>query len=396
MHRAAPARAAAPTLEDDLAAALGDLERAGLLRRERRFRRVAPGLVADGARAFVDFASNDYLGLADDVRLAEAAARALATEGTGAGAARLITGTHPLHEELERELAALVDAPAALLFASGYAANTGALPALARAGDTIYSDALNHASLIDACRLSRARVRVFPHADVAALEGLLASDARAGAGGRRWIVVEGVYSMEGDAYPLEHLLEVAHRHGARTYLDDAHGVGVLGATGGGSAEQAGLAGRFDVLVGTLGKAFGAAGAFVAGTEALRRWLLNRARTFVFSTAPPPALAAAALEALRIARAEPERRARLRENAARMRAGLGALGHALPANVPGHIVPVRVGSAEAAVAAGRALAERGYVVGSIRPPSVPEGGARLRLTLSAAHTPEQIDGLLDAL
>lgn len=394
MPGAASARSRAPTLEDDFEARLEGLERSCLRRDTRPLRRIAPGLLADGERTLVDFASNDYLGLATEARVAEAARRVLRDEGAGAGAARLITGTHPLHEQLERELAALVGAPAALLFESGYAANAGSLPAVAGEGDTIYSDELNHASLIDGCRLSRARVRVYPHADLGTLDALLASDASSG--GRRWIVVEGVYSMEGDAYPLPELHALARRRDAHIYLDDAHGVGVLGRTGGGSTEDVGLAGRLDVLVGTLGKAFGVAGAFVAGSPPLRRWLMNRARTFVFSTAPPPALAAAALEACRILRSEPERRARLRENVARMHAGLRALGREPRAAGPGHIVPMLVGGAARAAALGSALAERGYAVGSIRPPSVPEGAARLRITLSAAHTPAQIDGLLAAL
>ncbi|HYJ78795.1 MAG TPA: 8-amino-7-oxononanoate synthase [Longimicrobiaceae bacterium] len=345
-------------------------------------------------RPTVDFASNDYLGLAADPRLASAAGAALGRAGTGAAAAPLICGHHPLHQALERELAALKGAAAALLFSSGYAANLGAIPALVGRGDAVYSDALNHASLIDGCRLSRAETRIFPHADPDALDALLAGDA--GRFRRRLIVVDAVFSMDGDLFPLDALVRVARRHGAWTYVDDAHGTGVLGAGGRGAAERWGVEGEIDVVMGTLGKALGAAGAFVAGSAAVRDLLLNRARSFVFSTAPPPALAAAALEALRIVRGEPWRRERLRANARRLRGGLRALGRPAGGEPDGHIVPVVIGAADATVSAGDALREAGYLVGAVRPPTVPAGTSRLRITLSAAHTDEEVDGLLAAL
>lgn len=347
-----------------------------------------------GGRPAVDFSSNDYLGLAVDPRLAEAAAVALRQAGTGAAAAPLISGHHPLHDELERALAACKGAEAALLFTSGWAANLGAIPALAGRGDAVYSDALNHASLIDGCRLSRAEPRIFPHADLDALEALLAADA--GRFRRRLIVVDAVFSMDGDLFPLAALVRIARRYGAWTYVDDAHGTGVLGAEGRGAAERWGVEGEVDVVMGTLGKALGTAGAFVAGPAVLRDLLLNRARSFVFSTASPPALAAAALEALRIAHAEPWRRERLRANALRLREGLEQLGHPPPGEPDGHIVPVVIGPADATVRAGDQLRERGWLVGAVRPPTVPAGTSRLRITLSAAHTDEQVDGLLAAL
>jgi 8-amino-7-oxononanoate synthase len=381
-------------LDADLGERLAALERAGLRRVMRSVQRRAGAEVAVDGRSAIDFSSNDYLGLAADPRIAHAATRALEEAGTGAGAARLISGNHPLHERLEREIADFEQAPAALLFPSGYAANTGTIPALVGRGDAVYSDALNHASLIDGCRLSRAEARVFPHRDVDALEGMLRADA--GRFARRMIVVDGVFSMDGDLFPLDRLVEVARRHGAWTYVDDAHGTGVMGPTGRGTAERFGVDGEIDVRMGTLGKALGTAGAFVAGSERLREWLMNRARPFVFTTGAPPALAAATLEALRIAREEPWRRARLRENARRLRAGLAALGHAAPGEADGHIVPVRVGDAGETMRIGGALRERGFLVGAVRPPTVPPGGSRLRITLGAAHTAEQIDGLLDAL
>ena len=384
----------APSLDDALAAELGELERAGLRRSLRTVEKREGAVVSVDGRPAVDFSSNDYLGLAADPRIADAAARALREAGTGGAAARLISGNHPLHEALEAELARFKGTDAALLFSSGYAASTGALPALAGRGDALYSDALNHASLIDGCRLSRAALRVFPHLDIDALDAALDEDR--GRFRRRWIVVDSVFSMDGDLFPLDRLVEVARRHGAWIYLDDAHGTGVLGAHGRGAAEHWGVEGEIDVTMGTLGKALGTAGAFVAGSRALRDLLLNRARSFVFTTATPPALAAAALEALRIARAEPWRRDRLRAAARRLREGLRSIGIAVDGEPDGHVVPVMIGGEDETMRAGNLLRERGFLVGAVRPPTVPPGTSRLRLTLSAAHTNAQIDALLAAL
>jgi 8-amino-7-oxononanoate synthase len=382
------------SLDADLSGRLAELDAAGLRRTLRSVeRRTGAEVGVDGDTA-VDFSSNDYLGLAADPRIAQAAARALAEAGIGAGAARLISGNHPLHERLEREIAAFKQAPAALLFPSGYAANAGAIPALVGRGDAVYSDALNHASLIDGCRLSRAAARVFPHGDLDALGRMLREDE--GRFARRMIVVDGMFSMDGDLFPLDGLVELARTHGAWTYVDDAHGTGVLGPNGRGAAEHFGVEDAIDVRMGTLGKALGTAGAFIAGSKRLREWLLNRARPFVFTTGTPPALAAATLEALRIVRDEPWRRERLRENARRLRDGLAALGHPAPGLADGHVVPVRTGGAEATMRIGAALRERGFLVGAVRPPTVPPGGSRLRITLTAAHTAEQIGRLLDAL
>ena len=385
--------AARPTLAAALARDLDVLRRAGLHRTLRRVEQRRGSLVMVDGKPMVDFSSNDYLGLATDARIARAVAAAL-DAGTGAAAARSIAGNHPLHEALEAELARLKGAAAALLFPSGFGANAGVIPALAGREDVIYSDALNHASIIDGCRLSRAVTRAFPHADLAALADLLHQDR--GKYRRRFVVVEGVYSMDGDLFPLDRLVPLAREHGAWIYLDDAHGTGVLGPSGAGSAEHWGLAGTIDVSMGTLGKALGTAGAFVAGSETLRDFLLNRARSFIFTTGSPPALAAGALAALRIAHEEGWRRTRLRDHAARLRDGLRALGRAVDAAAPGHIVPVLLGDSERTTRVGQQLRERGFLVGAIRPPSVPLGGARLRITLSAAHTPEQIDDLLQAL
>ena len=270
----------------------------------------------------------------------------------------------------------------------------GVIPALVGRDDAIYSDALNHASIVDGCRLSRATVRVFPHADVDALAELLGADA--GRFRRRWVVVEGVYSMDGDCFPLDRLVPLARAHGAHTIVDDAHASGVLGTGGRGSASHFGVDGTIDVTVGTLGKAFGTAGAFVAGSAALCDLLLHRARSFVFTTGSPPAMAAATLRALEIARDEPWRRERLRENARRLRAGLAAFGSAAPGDPDGHVVPVLLGDAARTAALGERLLADGFAVGAIRPPSVPAGSARLRLSASAAHTTQQIDALVRAL
>lgn len=381
-------------LDDDLAARLAGLEAEGLRRALRAVeRRDGAAVVVDGREA-IDFSSNDYLGLAADPRVAEAGARALRDHGTGAGAARLISGTHPLHQALERALADFKRTEAALLFPTGYAANTGAIPALVGRGDAVYADALNHASLIDGCRLSRAEIRIVPHLDIDALDRMLREDA--GRFARRMIVVDSVFSMDGDLFPLDALADVAARHGAWTYVDDAHGTGVLGAEGRGAAEHWGVEGRMDVVMGTLGKALGTAGAVVAGSARLREWLLNRARAFVFTTGTPPALAAAALEALRIARDEGWRRDRLRENARRLRAGLRAMGRAAPGDDASPIVPLLLGDAGETVRAGDALRGRGFLVGAVRPPTVPPGASRLRMTVTAAHPAGQIDALLAAL
>jgi 8-amino-7-oxononanoate synthase len=384
-----PASLDAALLED-----LARLEAAGLRRFPHPVERRQGAEIEMEGELLLDFASNDYLGLAADPRLAAGAASALASAGTGAAAARLIAGTHPLHLRLEQALAGLKGCEAALLFPTGYAANTGCIPALVGPGDVVYSDALNHASLIDGCRLSRAEVRVFAHADVDALDAALRADR--GRFRRRLLVVDAVFSMDGDLFPLRELVPLARRHQAWTYLDDAHGTGVLGAEGRGALEHWGVEGEVEVVMGTLGKALGSAGAFVAGSARLREWLLNRARSFVFSTATPPALAAAGLAALEIVRAEPWRREALRHNPRALRTRLAAAGWPPSGESAGHIVPVQVRSGEEALRIQSRLREQGFLVGAVRPPTVPVGTSRLRITLSAAHAPEAVAGLGDAL
>ena len=382
------------SLDAALSLELDDLRRRGLARRTPpAFLRVGAVLLTDGGK-LVDFASNDYLGLASDERPAIAAMRALVEQGSGAAASRLIAGTNAEHDALERELADFFGAERALSFSSGYAANVGIIGALVGKGDVIFSDSLNHASLIDGARVSRASIHVYPHADAAALEQLLSTHRRAHR--RALIVTDGLFSMDGDVAPLPALTDLASRYDAWTYVDDAHGVGATGPEGRGTAAALGVAADVDVLVGTLGKAFGAAGAFVLGSSTLHAYLINRARSFVFSTAPMPAQAAAAREGLRVVRAEPERLARLARNAVSLRATLASLGIHCPGEPASHIVPVMIGDAERTAAVGAALRDRGFAVGAIRPPTVPIGTSRLRISVSAAHTHEQIVDLAHAV
>ncbi|HKS07576.1 MAG TPA: 8-amino-7-oxononanoate synthase [Gemmatimonadaceae bacterium] len=355
-------------------------------------RRGASVITEDGPA--VDFSSNDYLGLATDSRVAGAAAQAIAEEGVGATASRLIAGTHREHAALEVDLASFFAAGASVAFATGYSANAGAISALVGPRDAVFCDALNHASLIDGCRLSRATVHTYPHADMGVLRDLLATQ-RATAR-RALIVTDGLFSMDGDLTPLADIVALARTHGAWTYLDDAHAVGVLGTSGRGTAEHLGLRDAVDVTVGTLGKAFGVAGAFVYGSRALCRHLLNHARSFVFSTAPLPAQAAAARESLRIVAAEPIRRERLRSNARRLRSALQRVGVAANGAPDAHVVPVLIGATDDTVRVGAELRARGLLVGAVRPPTVPDGTSRLRISVSAAHTDDDVDRLASAL
>jgi 8-amino-7-oxononanoate synthase len=379
-----------PALDDVLDAELQLLQAAGLRRTLRTVQQRRAGTVLLGGERVADFASNDYLGLASDPRVARAAMAVLQAEGTGAAAARLISGNHPIHETLERALAQLKHTARALLFPSGYMANVGVIPSLVGAGDVLYSDELNHASLVDGCRLSKANIRVFPHRDLDALAAMLETDR--GRFRRSLIVVEGVFSMDGDLFPLEGLVPLARRFGAWTYVDDAHGTGVLGATGAGAIEQCGVAGQVDVVIGTLGKALGTSGAFVAGSDRLVEFLVSRARSFMFTTGTPPALAAAALEALRIAEVEPWRRQAVRDRARQLRERLRDGGREAPGAPDAHIVPVQIGDPGRTMAMVVELRRRGFLVGGVRPPTVPAGTSRLRISVSALHPPELVDNL----
>jgi 8-amino-7-oxononanoate synthase len=371
--------------------ALAELEAKGLRRALEPLGPAQGPVVEVGGRTLVNLCSNDYLGLANDPRVRRAAAEAALAAGAGSGASRLVAGDLPLHGRLEEALAAFHGAEAALLFNSGYHANAGIPPALVGRGDAIFSDVLNHASIVDGAILSRADFVRFRHGDVQELSDLLArTRAR-----RRLVVTDAIFSMDGDAAPLRELADLCERHGAMLYVDEAHAVGVLGPTGAGLAEALGVKDRVDVEMGTLGKALGSFGAYAAGERRLRELLLTRARTFVFTTALPPAACGASLAALEIVRGEPARRERLQALCGRMRAGLAALGFDV-SRVVSAIFPVVLGSEARALAAAAALRERGFHVKAIRPPTVPAGTSRLRVALSAGLEPAHVDGFLAAL
>ncbi|HXG50280.1 MAG TPA: 8-amino-7-oxononanoate synthase [candidate division Zixibacteria bacterium] len=346
-------------------------------------------LTVDGRRA-LNFCSNNYLGLAGHPALREAAKQAIDRYGCGAGASRLISGNMELHEELERRIAHLKGTEAALVFNSGFQANTGIVSTLAGEGDTIFSDALNHASIIDGCRLSRARTVVYGHCDLNQLEdGLRAC----GPGGRKLIVTESLFSMDGDEAPLEGIVDLAERYGAAVMVDEAHATGVYEPDGAGLVRKLGLGERVAVQMGTLGKALGGFGAYVAGSRELRELLVNRCRSFIFTTALPPAVMAMGIAAIDLVAREPERRQALRQNCEALRAGLQALGFSLGRS-ESQIFPVIVGDAGACMRLSERLLQRGVFAQGIRPPTVPPGTARLRVTVMATHTPEQIRQALD--
>jgi len=342
-------------------------------------------------RQLVNFAANDYLGLAGEPRVAEALAGGARRWGAGAGAAHLLSGHTSAHEEFEEALADFLGREAALLFSTGYMANLGAVGALVDRHGSVVEDKLNHASLIDAAILSRARLLRYGHADVRAAEGRLKQ-----ATGTSLLVTDGVFSMDGDLAPLPELAALAADHDAALMVDDAHGFGVLGAGGRGSPEHCGLEpGSVPVHVVTLGKALGVFGAAVAGDRALIETLVQRARPWIYTTALPPALAEALTAALHMAREEGWRRERVHGHVARFRAACRDAGlELMESRTP--IQPVRVGESERALAVSARLRKRGFYVPAIRPPTVPKGSARLRITLSAAHQAEQIDALVSAL
>jgi 8-amino-7-oxononanoate synthase len=347
-------------------------------------------VVVDGRR-LLSFCSNDYLGLANDSRVIAALQRGAGQYGVGSGASHLVTGHSRAHHALEEELADFVGARRALLFSTGFMANLGVVMALAERHSLIAEDRLNHASLIDAARLARARARRYPHADVGALRRQLGPEQRLSL-----ILTDAVFSMDGDVAPLEALAALAREHGAWLLADDAHGLGVRGPQGRGSLAAAGLAPAGEViLMGTLGKAFGVFGAFVAGDADLVELLIQRARSYIYTTALPAAMAEAVRAALAVVRAEGWRRERLRELIARFRAGSAQLGFTL-AESETPIQPLLLGEARAALALADGLRERGFLVPAIRPPTVPDGSARLRVSFSVAHTPDQVDRLVGAL
>jgi 8-amino-7-oxononanoate synthase len=375
--------------------ALADLDRRALRRtlaaRTGPQRANAIEIEIEG-QTLVNFGSNDYLGLASDPRIVVAARQALDEHGWGSGASPLVTGRSELHARLERRLAEFEGTEAALFFPSGYAANVGTITALVGNDDAIYSDELNHASIIDGCRLSGAAVHIYRHGDVGHLAELQRNSASYR---RRLIVTDSLFSMHGDFAPLAELARLAREHDAMLLVDEAHATGVFGPQGRGVCEAAGIEHAEVIRVGTLSKALGSAGGFVAGSQRLVDWLANRARPYVFSTAAPAALAAVGLAALDIVVQEPGRRDRLLQLARQLQTRLAAVG--LVSETPGsQIVPVVLQDPQTVMTAAAELRRRGYFVPGIRPPSVPTGQSLLRISLSCLHTEEQIDAATDAI
>ncbi|MDX6583713.1 MAG: 8-amino-7-oxononanoate synthase [Solirubrobacterales bacterium] len=363
---------------------IAELRRSGLHRRLRLIEGPqGPRVLLDGAEVLL-LCSNNYLGLADHPRVREAAGEAAARYGAGAGSSRLISGTMSLHGTLEHRLAAFKGSRAALLFGSGYLANIGIVSALAGHGEVVFSDELNHASIIDGCRLARAETFVYRHRDTEHLEwGLREAGDRA-----RLIVTDGVFSMDGDVAPLAELAELAKRHRCLLAVDEAHGTGALGPGGRGAVAAAGLSGEVDVIVGTLGKALGSYGAYVCGSRELVDLLVNTARPFIYSTAPSPPSVGAALAALGVLESRPGMVEQLRRNAAALREGLTAEGLAVSGSRT-QIVPLIVGDARRAVALCERALEGRVFAQAIRPPTVPPGSSRLRLTVMAGHRIDEL-------
>lgn len=373
-------------------AELSSLEEQGLRRSLRIIENtVGTGITVDG-RELRNFSSNDYLGLASHPHVAEAMSEAARTWGTGSTASRLICGTTREHAALEEELAAAKGTEAALVFSTGVAAASGTIPSLVGRGDVVIVDKLAHACLIDAIHASGAKLRVFPHNDLGKLEAHLQWARRTHPRGRALIVTESVFSMDGDLAPLRDIVALKEQHGALLLLDEAHAVGIRGMGAQGLAGELGLGDRIEIQMGTLGKALGVSGGYIAGSRVLIDLLVNRARSFIFSTAPSPAIAAACRAALRIvnSREGDALRAKLRENLCLLAEGLKI---PMP---PSAIVPLVLGSEERALAASSRVFEAGFYVPAIRYPTVPRNTARLRITMSAAHRPEQVQDLAATL
>jgi 8-amino-7-oxononanoate synthase len=373
----------------EIAERLAELEQLGLTRRLRMVSGPqGPTVLLDGKPVLL-LCSNNYLGLADHPRVRQAAADAAMRWGVGAGASRLVSGTMTIHRRLEERLAEFERSEACLLFGSGYLANLGVIGALAPPGATVFSDELNHASIVDGCRLSRAQVVVYRHADAEHLDwSLRRHPARRDGVEGRLIVTDSVFSMDGDVAPLEEIVELANVHGARLVVDEAHATGNLGPGGRGAVAQAGLEGEVDVVIGTLGKALGSYGAYACASAEMIRYLINTARSLIFSTAPGPPAVAGALAALELLRERPHRVERLRSNARVLRGALAAEGFPV-ADVEMQIVPLIVGEEDMAMRLCQQAIERGVFAQAIRPPTVPEGSSRLRLTAMASHTPAEL-------
>jgi 8-amino-7-oxononanoate synthase len=373
--------------------ALAELERRSLRRRLTTRQGPQRGdRVEINGQSLVNFGSNDYLGLASEPKITAAVRFAIDESGWGSGASPLVTGRTAAHDQLEQALAAFEETDAALLFPTGYATNVGTITALVEKGDAIYSDELNHASIIDGCRLSGATVSVYKHCSHEHLETLLSQSKPFR---RRLIVTDSLFSMHGDFAPLEWLASLAEHFGAMLMVDEAHATGVFGAHGRGLCEAAGIENKVDIRLGTLSKALGSIGGFVVGSQKLIDWLANRARTYAFSTASPAGAAAAGLAALEIVQGQPERRLALQTSAREFRRKLSGDGVIHTAS-ESQIVPVILGESERTLSAAAELRRRGFFVPAIRPPSVPEGQSLLRISLTYQHSERQIDDLVAAL
>jgi glycine C-acetyltransferase len=373
---------------------LAILKEQGLYRRMPRIEGSRNARVVVDGKEVLLLCSNNYLGLADHPSLKEAAIRAVEKYGVGSGASRLVSGTMELHELLERQIASFKGTERALLFNSGYAANTGVIPALAQKGDVLYSDKLNHASIVDGCLLSHGHLVRYPHNDMASLRRRLAEHRGEG---RRIIIADGVFSMDGDMANLPELVAIKKEYGALLMVDDAHGTGVLGPNGRGTAEHFGLSSEIDISMGTLGKALGGFGAFIASSGEIIEYLVNRARSFIFSTSLPPAVLAAASAAFDIVASGEgaDLRQRLAENTAYLRNSLCEAGFDIMGSET-QILPIFVGDTQRTLEFSRALLDEGVFVQGIRPPTVPVGSSRLRCTLMATHEEENLQGVVHAL
>src|SRR5262245_41766824 len=372
-------------IQDDLQA----LHNASLYRRLRSVAGEQDTLLTVDGRQVLNFCSNNYLGLANNPALRQAAKEAIDRYGCGSGASRLISGNMTLHEELESKIAELKGTEAALVFNSGFQTNTGIIPVLVGEGDVILSDALNHASIIDGCRLSRAKVAVYRHCDLDELEQKL-KDALPK--DRKLIVTESLFSMDGDEAPLADIVRLAEQYDAMVMVDEAHATGVYEPDGAGIVAKLGLGERVLVQMGTLGKALGGFGAYVAGSKALRELLINRCRSFIFTTSLPPAVMATGIAAIDLVRRQPERRRTWWKNCERLRPGLAKLGYSL-GNSQSQILPLMIGDATQCMKLSEDLMQRGVFAQGIRPPTVPAGTSRLRITLMATHSYEHIDKAL---
>jgi 8-amino-7-oxononanoate synthase len=388
---------------DYLGRELEDLKRAGLYRAVRTIDKTDGRYVEINGQKLLNFCSNNYLGLANHPKVIAAARAALEEFGAGAGASRLVSGNLELHERLEAKLAAFKSRPAALVFPSGFAANLGVIGSLVDENDTVIIDRLNHASIIDACRLSKAKLQVYPHKDMAALEKVLQRSAKFK---KKLIVTDSVFSMDGDLAPLPEIVGLAKKYGALTMIDEAHATGVIGSRGKGIEEHFGLEGEVDVVMGTLSKALGSLGGFVAGSAGLIDYLKNKARSFIYTTALPASACAAALAALELIESEPSLLRNLRRNVEILTPSM--ISPLLRGRCPNEmrtegvespivpIIPIMIGDAHKAVEISDKLFEQGFFLSAIRPPTVPEGTACLRLTLTALQTKEDIECLASSL